>query len=147
MRMPRDTETGCMNWRGQVSNNRYGFLIHAGKRVGAHRMAWILTHGEIEAGLCVCHRCDNRLCVNVEHLFLGTHAENQQDKKVKGRARSTYGEGSHRAKITASQAVAIRHRAAAGETKTALAREFGISQTQASAICAGRAWATVREGL
>lgn len=54
----------------------------------AHRVAWELVHGPIADDLCVLHRCDNRLCVNVEHLFLGTRGDNIRDASVKGRARN-----------------------------------------------------------
>ncbi len=56
--------------------------------MGAHRAAWIRSNGAIPDGLVVCHKCDNGLCVNVDHLFLGTLSENMQDCISKGRHQS-----------------------------------------------------------
>jgi hypothetical protein len=66
----------------------YGTLYAEGRHQGAHRLAWELANGRaIPAGLFICHRCDNPLCVNPDHLFLGTHTDNMRDMIAKGRAR------------------------------------------------------------
>ena len=76
----------CVIWDGPIwSNGRYGMDKLNGKSIGAHRAAWIRQNGEIENGLLVCHKCDNGLCVNVDHLFLGTHYDNMLDCKNKNR--------------------------------------------------------------
>lgn len=59
-----------------------------GKSMGAHRAAWIRAHGPIPKGLVVCHKCDNGLCVNIDHLFLGTMKDNMQDCSRKGRIKT-----------------------------------------------------------
>jgi hypothetical protein len=58
-----------------------------GKSMGSHRAAWIRLYGEIPAGLVVCHKCDNGLCINTDHLFLGTYTDNMRDCIEKGRFR------------------------------------------------------------
>jgi hypothetical protein len=101
----------------------------------AHRIAWILTHGEIPKGLCVCHGCDTPPCCNPGHFFLGTLSENQRDKFVKGRAMP-----GHRV-LTPEQVALIRTRWAGEDVRQiSLAREYGVSPSLVSAIIRGKRW-------
>ena len=77
--------SGCVEWSGHRNEKGYGRIGTLGGAISAHRLAWKLAFGEIPNGLCVCHSCDNPPCVNVEHLWLGTHADNAADKVAKGR--------------------------------------------------------------
>jgi len=76
---------GCLEWTAGGYGNGYG-KFHI-KRVAtpAHRIAWVLENGQIPGGLLVCHKCDNPPCLNVDHLFLGTYADNLADMEAKGR--------------------------------------------------------------
>lgn len=86
---------GCHEWAASVFKTGYGqFAVSARKPETAHRMAWLLQRGEIPEGLQVLHKCDNRKCANVEHLFLGTQADNVADMMSKGRHWSQYRERS-----------------------------------------------------
>ncbi len=85
-------DNGCWEWTGKINSNGYG-QINLGKNniVSASRFSWIYHFGEIEDNLYVLHKCDNRKCVNPDHLFLGTQKDNIQDCYNKNRMPSKFG--------------------------------------------------------
>lgn len=77
-----DPKSGCRLWKKPGSTG-YGNISVAGRTMRAHRAAWIAKYDVIPRGLVVCHRCDTPLCINTDHLFLGTQKDNMIDKALK----------------------------------------------------------------
>lgn len=75
----------CLEFSGAKSSIGYGYVGYKGKVFKAHRLAYLLQHGALSEDVLVLHRCDNRACINPNHLFLGTHHDNAVDMVAKGR--------------------------------------------------------------
>jgi hypothetical protein len=119
--------SGCFLWMGELTTNGYGHVIvsmRPRRRVGAHRMAYALVHGPVPAGLDVCHRCDNRACVNPDHLFAGTRAENLGDMVRKGR--SAKGEDHSQVVMTEALVREARDLASQGMRHREIGQHLGI---------------------
>lgn len=127
-----EPNSGCWLWMGNVLWNGYGTIWRDRKHAYAHRISWELTTGPIPDGLCVCHRCDNPVCVNPAHLFLGTTADNMADKVRKGRHQP--GEKAPWAKLKADDVREIR---ASSDTGRALALRYGLNQSNISRVRSG----------
>lgn len=143
-RVQRGAPDECWPW-DKVGGNGYGFTWHEGKYVGAHRAAYELARGSIPEGMQVCHSCDNPLCCNPAHLWLGTNSDNVADRDAKGR--QCKGEARSRVvpkKLTAEQVVEIRakHDGRYGSA-IRLAREYGVSATTIYGVIHSRSWAWV----
>lgn len=139
---------GCWPWMGAMMRHRdeRGYLKRKGKSIYAHRMAYMLACGDIPDGMHVCHHCDNTICCNPRHLFVGTQRENIADRDRKGRcrARGPAGERNGRAKLTVEMVLEIR-RQAPGCSQRALANKFGVSQAAVRLIVIRKNWAHLPE--
>jgi len=107
-----------------------------------HRLSWILFYGEIPDGMWVLHRCDNRKCVNPNHLYLGTHNDNMDDKvkRHRCRAKSQPGEINGRSKLTDSDVLLIRSFASCGMSHGKIAAISKINKAQVGKIIRGQSW-------
>ncbi len=131
----------CWPWLGCISRGGYGRLTLDGRTSAAHRVSWQITHtAPIAPGIDVCHKCDNRPCVNPAHLFLGTRADNMADMKAKGRGNCARGERHNKAKLTREKVADIRARFASGESKKSLAKAFGVTRRNVKLIVEGATW-------
>ena len=138
------TET-CWLWTGKHHSGKwpYGQYYYKGKLRYAHRVSWELVCGDIPQGLCVLHHCDNPLCVNPAHLFLGNLEDNALDAVNKGRMFPVWnmkGEGSGNAKLTWKLVRSIRQRYASGETQAAIANSIGTDRSNVSCIVNMKTW-------
>lgn len=134
------SESGCWLWVASTFKTGYGqFNPRNGRIVTAHRFSYELHNGQIPRGLFVCHRCDVRPCVNPDHLFLGTCAENLADMRAKGRARHAplAGEKNPAAKLTAKQA---REIFVSDQAHTDLADEYGVTRQAIRNIKRRKSW-------
>lgn len=135
--------SGCWLWTAYCDQNGYGiFGRHGHKHQKAHRASWTIHKGGIPDGMKICHKCDVRSCVNPDHLFLGTQADNVADMIAKGRFRHTtlYGEDNPRSKFTAEIVSDVRKRAAAGEPQRRIAASIGMSPMNVSRIVRRQLW-------
>lgn len=137
------TSLACWEWTGYVGRHGYGVMaIGHRDRMTVPRVSWRVHYGEVPPGLCVLHRCDNKLCGNPEHLFLGDHQANTDDKLAKKRMRHGHlcGAANPGARLDWDKVEAIRRRCDAGETTYMLAVEFGINQALVWRVWRRRSW-------
>lgn len=143
-RIDRREPGQCWNWTGCKSRSSwspsgYGQMRISGKMEKAHRVSWFLRHG-VWPTLLVLHRCDNPSCVNPEHLFEGTNADNSHDREMKGRGNKPLGEKHHQARFTAEQVQYIR---SCDKSSRQLGREYGVSKTAIQLIRQRVNWAHI----
>lgn len=160
-------EDDCWEWIGAAIKESRRHIVpfrrgvfHIGYENGkqvkeyAYRTSWRLHHGDIPEGLMVCHKCDNGICVNPKHLFLGTALENNHDMIAKGRAKfqrypvnhpirekfEPRGERSHHHKLTNNDVFQIRHMKENGASLSEIAQEFEVNQSTISLIVNRKRW-------
>jgi predicted XRE-type DNA-binding protein len=137
----RKTET-CWEWEGSKKPPwGYGHFFANNKTLVASRVSYELHKGEIPLGLSVCHRCDNPGCVNPDHLWVGSHSDNMEDMKVKGRA--TRGEDKQNSKLTKPIVVIIRNLHLQGISQGDIAECFGVLRPCINSVILGRRWTHV----
>lgn len=138
-KVDKSGDGGCWNWTAAVMKKGYGVLNARRTYHRVHRLSYILHVGVIPEGMHVLHKCDNRRCVNPEHLFLGTQADNMTDKKLKGRAPK--GSSNAAAKLKDNEVASIKTLLARGScSQPFLARWFNVSQSAIHMIARGKNW-------
>ena len=130
-----EPNTGCWLWLRGINSDGYPLVKIEGKSYRVNRLIWELFKGPISADTHVCHRCDVRLCINPDHLFLGSPKDNYDDMVAKGRkAKFDYGF----AKLSLSDAENIRRLKREGQRINAIAKQYGVSHSIVSMIVSGR---------
>lgn len=138
----RGNPNECWLWIAGVTSDGYGTIGAGGrtnKKTSAHRLSYELAFGPIPHGLCVCHKCDNRRCVNPSHLFLGTNADNVADRQSKGRGngRGYPGERCGHAKLKNGDVIKIR---LDQRTHEQIAKDYGVKRPTITNIKLRRTW-------
>ena len=133
----------CIEWTGALDTSGYGCKNVSGKTKSVHRLSYAEAYGDIPDGMCVLHKCDNRKCYNPKHLFLGTKADNNRDRKEKGRNANTNGDGHPSNKLSADQVREIRRIEKFYGINTVLGKAFGVHHSTISKIRKGVLWASI----
>lgn len=133
-----EPNTGCWLWCGKVNKEGYGRLGALKQMCLAHRVSYVLFVGPIADGLCVLHRCDVPGCVNPDHLFLGTLADNNLDKVSKGR--QPRGQDSGGARLTDFEVRVIKDLLSLNKPAKHVARLFGVHDKTIRGIRNGAYW-------
>lgn len=140
-------QEGCWSWKGSIAKGGYP-VMSCRPTVGpdrGHRASYVIHKGEIPKGYFVCHACDNPICTNPEHLWLGTHKQNNDDKIAKGRGR--YAKPPHKvgsqngsAKLSEEDVIKIKELINEGHSCYSIGKEFGVTGTTIKRIKNGDSW-------
>jgi|APSaa5957512576_1039674.scaffolds.fasta_scaffold81109_2 hypothetical protein len=135
----------CWEWVGSsLNHDGYGLFYYENTQDMAHRISWMLySKRELSDNEVVCHHCDNPSCVNPNHLFVGTQADNIKDMFKKGRQRSHKGILNNKAILNEDKVREIKALRRKGVTYKGLAKEFLVSESCINHILNGRHWGWV----
>lgn len=135
-KLNKNAPNGCWEWPGANSSHwtrsGYGVIQINGRKIKTHRHAYELAFGKIPDGLFVCHKCDNKLCCNPDHFFLGTNRDNIIDLVVKNKKKDV--------KLTTDNVIEIRTKFNNGANRKYLSEEYNVSLTAINNIIRRLKW-------
>lgn len=139
-RVSIDKQTGCWLWTGSVAGRGYARIWDKRfqKTRNGHKVMWELVNGSVPDGKQVLHRCDTKPCINPDHLFLGTAADNAHDRDSK--KRSAVGEKVGSSKLTVTSVIAIRRLAGKRIPRKLIGRQFGVHHETINTIVRRESW-------
>ena len=140
-KVDKGPKSECWVWTAAKNSSGYGCVRIKGKQYYAHRVSYKIKYGLIPKGMCVCHHCDVRLCVNPKHLFLGTYTDNMKDASKKKRLGKVKGSKIVQSKLTESQIPAIRKDT---RSEKHIAKEYGVSNSNIGCIKRRQTWKHVK---
>jgi len=145
-KVKKSREDDCWEWQGGTNHGGYGKHKYNYKTLAAHRFSYMVTHKrKIDSSEYVCHKCDNRLCVNPAHLFLGTQQDNMNDMKNKNR--QSCGIRCTSAKLNDKKVIAIRELHKIGMTPKMLSNKYNVGTMAIYRILNHITWRHVAGGL
>jgi hypothetical protein len=136
-------ENDCWIWQKSCFVDGYGQTSLKGKKVRAHRLSYFLFKGINPGKLYVCHTCDNRKCINPDHLWLGTAKKNTQDSIIKGRSVLLKGEKSYSSKLTEKEVKEIKELLKNGMYQRNIAKIYKVHQANICAINRKKIWSHI----
>jgi len=129
----------CWDWKGKIEK---GYpVMTCRKALGAnrgHRASWIIHNGKIPEGLSVLHKCDNKICTNPDHLFLGTNQDNVNDMLSK--KRNPIGSNIGTSKLNEDQVKEIKISLSQDDTITHIAKKYSVTKQAIFLIKNGKTW-------
>jgi len=131
-------ENGCLEWKRYINKHGYGYIFVKGKSWSIHRYSYFLTYGKIPKEKWILHKCDNRKCINPNHLYLGDNAQNVKDRVSKNR--SAIAEKNKASKLTIEQVKNIKILLRDGVPGLRLAKQYKMSQATIAEIKRNEIW-------
>lgn len=138
-----EPNSGCWIWTAALDSKGYGLAWLFRRCLKAHRLSWVMHNRPLKEGEYVLHKCDNRSCVNPDHLFVGSLADNARDCRDKGRSAIRRGIACNTAKLTPEKVLEIRR---SPLNSCQLARKFGVRHSSIWNIRHGRSWKHLQDG-
>jgi len=136
----KKNENGCWEWTGGLSARGYASMHYEGKRTPLHRLSYILFRGPIPNDKLACHTCDNKKCINPDHIYIGTHKTNFRDAKERNRLRTRRGSAHPSSKLNEDKVRFIRFHYQNGFDIREMSSFFGVTKSILYQTAKGQRW-------